>query len=421
MTTHARFGDSTPFAEPAWYRGVPTPYYKAHHAAFRAKCRAWVEEHLLPHADAWDEAGHCPIEELRIKAAAAGLWCPWAPAEYGGTPPEGVWDEFMMLIWTDELSRCGSAGVAILFFITYMSLPHVLHFGTPKQLEDIAKPIIQGKAGMAITLTEPAGGSDLAGIRTTAVKVKLGGREFYRVNGQKKFITGGLCVDYFSTLVRTVADATAPPTRGHSDLSILVIPRNLKGVNVRKITTSGWWAGNTTFVDFEDVLVPVENLVGQEGMGFMVMATVMNGERLIACQSATRASRACLAEAIHFARERVTFGRPLIKSQVIRHKFAQMARRIEAAQAVTDNLAFAISQGAGAKAIGGSMALAKVECTSALEYCVREASQVLGGAAFVRGGKGKTVERIAREVRVAVVGGGSEEVMLDLAINMSKL
>lgn len=237
MTTHAPFGDATPFAEPAWYRGVPTAFYKSHHAAFRAKCRSWVETHLQPFADEWDEKGHVPIEELRVKAAAAGLWCPWAPKEYGGTPPEGerkgetVWDEFMMLIWTDELSRCGSAGVAILFFITYMSLPHILHFGNAQQIEEIAKPIIQGKAGMAITLTEPTGGSDLAGIRTTATKVKLGGREYYRVNGQKKFITGGLCVDYFSTLVRTVPDDKAPPTRGHNNLSILVIPRKLKGYN----------------------------------------------------------------------------------------------------------------------------------------------------------------------------------------------
>src|SRR3989338_3424678 len=125
---HAPFGDPTPFAEPAWYRGVPTPFYTARHAAFRQKCRAWVDKHLAPFVDEWDEAGECPIERLRLEAAAAGLWCPWAPRELGGTPPEkegggeGDWDEFMMLIWTDEISRCGSAGVAILFFITYMSL-----------------------------------------------------------------------------------------------------------------------------------------------------------------------------------------------------------------------------------------------------------------------------------------------------------
>lgn len=415
---HEPYGDDTPYAEPAWYRGVPTPFYSADHVSFRAQCRQYVEAHLLPHADQWDEAGLCPIASLRRSAAAAGLWCPWAPSHLGGQPH---WDPFKMLIWTDELSRCGSGGVAILFFITYMSLPHILHFGSPQQIEDIAKPIIRGEAGMAITLTEPLGGSDLAGIRTTAVRVTQGGKDYYRINGQKKFITGGLCVDYFSTLVRNVESEDVAPKRGHGNLSIVVIPRNLKGVNVRKIPTTGWWAGNTTFVDFEDVLVPVENLVGQEGMGFMVMATVMNGERLIACQSSVRAARTCLSEAIKFARERETFGKKLIKSQVIRHKIAEMALRVEAAQVVVDNLAFTMAQGATAQEIGGPMALAKVQCTSAMEYCCREASQILGGASYVRGGKGKLVERISREVRVAVVGGGSYEIMLDLGANMSKL
>merc|ERR1719476_410791 len=147
----------------------------------------------------------------------------------------------------------------------------------------------------------------------------------------------------------------------------------------------------------------------------------MNGERLIGCMGAIRAARKLLEESISFARERKTFGKKLSDSQVIRHKFAQMARRVEAAQCVVDQLAFSMKMGAGPADIGGPMALAKVECTSAAEYCVREASQVLGGASFVRGGKGRLVERLAREIRVSVVGGGSEEVMLDLAMNMSKI
>merc|ERR1719203_2345359 len=151
------------------------------------------------------------------------------------------------------------------------------------------------------------------------------------------------------------------------------------------------------------------------------MAAVMNGERLIACISALRVARVCLAEAISFARERTTFGKKLSESQVIRHKFAQMARRIEAAQAVVEGLAFSMKNGAGPAEIGGPMALAKVECTTAHEYCGREASQVLGGNSFLRQGKGQLVERLVREVRVNVVGGGSEEIMLDLAMRMSKI
>lgn len=409
---HKPFGDQTPFAEPSWYRGDPTPYYQEKHAKFREQVRRYIDEHVRPYADDWDEAGHCPIEKLRLSAHAAGVLSPWAPEGLGGTPPAGGFDYHMFVIWVDEMSRCNCGGIAILFFITYMALPHILHFGTQKQKDEIARPVIAGKAGIAITLTEPSGGSDLANIRTTAVKTEDG--RYYRVKGNKKFITGGQCVDYFSTLVRTGGP-------GHKGLSILVIPRNTKGVTVRKIPTTGWWAGNTTFVDFSDALVPVENLVGREGHGFAVMAAVMNGERLIACQGAVRSCRTFLSESIKFARDRVTFGKKLITSQVVRHKVAQMARRVEAAQLVVDNLAFGMNAGAHPGQIGGPMALAKVECTAALEYCCREASQILGGASFQRSGKYRVVERMAREVRVSVVGGGSEEVMLDLAMNMVKL
>lgn len=409
---HEPFGSKVPYAEPAWYRGVPTAFYEEKHAIFRNKVRAYVDQYLAPHADAWDEAGKCPIQELRVSAHAAGVLSPWAPSELGGTPPEGGWDEFMFLIWADEFGRCGAGGVAILFFITYMALPHILHFGSDHLKETIAKPVIAGKAGIAITLTEPQGGSDLANIRTTATKTADG--KHYVVAGSKKFITGGECVDWFSTLVRT----GGPGVKG---LSIIVIPANAPGVKITKLKAAGWWAGNTTLVSFEDVQVPVENLVGMEGMGFAIMATAMNGERLIGCAAAVRAARLCLETAISFARERVTFGKKLSESQVVRHKFAQMARRCEAAQAVVDNLAFSMKNGAGPAEIGGPMALAKVECTNAHEYCAREASQVLGGASFLRQGKGQLVERLAREVRVNVVGGGSEEIMLDLAMRMSKI
>jgi len=409
---HEAFGSDVPFAEPAWYRGVPTPYFETKHAVFRNKVRAFVDEHMAPFVDDWDEAGLCPIEDLRLKATAAGVLCPWGPEDLGGTPPEGGWDEFMFLIWADEFARCGAGGVAILFFITYMSLPHILVFGSDHLKETIAKPVLAGKEGIAITLTEPQGGSDLANIRTTATKTADG--KHYIINGSKKFITGGQCVSYFSTLVRT-GDA------GLKGLSMIVIPTGTPGVNVSKLKAAGWWAGNTTLVNFEDVKVPVENLIGQEGMGFMVMATAMNGERLIGCMGALRAARLCLQHAISFARERKTFGKKLSDSQVIRHKFAQMARRVESAQCVMENMAYSMNKGAGPAEIGGPMALAKVECTQAHEFCAREASQVLGGNSFLRQGKGQLIERLTREVRVNVVGGGSEEIMLDLAMRMSKI
>ena len=270
---------------------------------------------------------------------------------------------------------------------------------------------VAGKSGMCITLTEPHGGSDLANVLTTAEKTPDG--RHYMVSGQKKFITGGLNSDYFSTLVRTGG-------KGVNGTSLLVIPKG-PGVKVIKMKAQGWWAGNTTLVDFEDVKVPVENLIGEENKGFLMMAAVMNGERLIAAQGAVRQARLLLQEAIKYARLRNTFGKALIDHQVIRHKVAQMALRVESAQMSCEALTYSMSQGATPREIGGPMALLKVQCTTAFEFCAREASQILGGAAYVRQGKGQLVERLVRELRVACVGGGSEEVMLDLSMRQAKL
>jgi len=293
-----------------------------------------------------------------------------------------------------------------------MSVPHTLNFGSVALKEMYARPVIEGRGGMCITLTEPQGGSDLANILTTATKSADG--LTYVVNGSKKFITGGTVCNFFSTLVRTGGE-------GVKGTSLLMIEKSIPGVTVRKLKAQGWWSGNTTSVEFADVVVPAENLIGAENKGFTMMATVMNGERLIAAQGAVRQARLCLEEAISYARQRATFGKKLIDHQVIRHKIAQMALKVESAQMSSEALCYSMAQGAEPKEIGGPMALLKVECTSAFEFCCREASQILGGASYLRQGKGQLLERLVRELRVAVVGGGSEEVMLDLSMRQAKL
>jgi len=407
------FGSDIPYAEPAWYRGVPTPYYNENHVKFRVKLREFIDREIMPYRDEWDEAGTFPLDELRQKAAAARVLSPWAPVELGGTPPEGGMDDFMFLIWVDECSRIGAGGIVLLLWqIAYMSVPHTLMFGSQYLKDTFAGPVIRGEKGMCITLTEPHGGSDLANVQTTAVKSPDG--KSYIVTGQKKFITGGTVCDYFSTLVRTGGE-------GVGGTSLMVISKASPGISVRKLPAQGWWSGNTTSVDFEEVVVPAENLIGIENQGFKMMAAVMNGERMIACQGACRQARLLLEESIKYARQRKTFGKRLIEHQVIRHKIAQMARRVETAQSQSESLCYSMSQGATPADIGGPTALLKVDCTSAYEYCAREASQILGGNSYIRSGKGVLVERLVRELRVAVVGGGSEEVMLDLAMRQAKL
>lgn len=404
---------NVPFGEPAWYRGIPTPYYQEKHVKWRAKVRNFVDTEMRPYANKWDEAKHTPFEELRKKAYDAGILSPCWPEELGGTPPEGGWDNFMDLIWHDELARSGCGGANIVLIgITVMSLPHTLRYGSKFLIDKVAKPVIRGEKGLCITLTEPEGGSDLANLSTTARKTPDG--KHYVVNGVKKFITGGLTGHFFSTLVRTGGP-------GHAGCSLLIIEKALPGVTVRKIETQGWWAGNTTRVMFDDVLVPVENLIGKEGFGFKMMADVMNWERFVAITTTIRSARECMTTAIEFGRERQTFKKRLVDHQAIRHKIANMARRVESAQALLEGIAFQMQNGAKPREMGGPIALAKVQATSALEFCAREASQVLGGASFVRGGKGQFLERAVREVRVGTVGGGSEEIMLDLAMRQAKL
>lgn len=403
-----------PFSEPSWYRGAPTPFFNEYHDKWRRKVRNFVEKELKPFASKWTEEKYTPIVLIRKRAYKAGILSPYAPVELGGTPPEGGWDSLMLLIWVDELMRSGITGaITCIFTITYMSLPHTLRYGSRSLIDRVARPCLRGEACICVALTEPHGGSDLASIQTTASKTDDG--KFYVVNGAKKFITSGMDAAFFSTLVRI--DGTS----GTNGICLMIIDADIPGVSVRKLKTQGWWAGNTTLVTFNDVMVPVGNLIGKEGKGFKYMVDVMNGERLILSTEANRLARMCLEEAIKFARQRKTFGKRLIDHQIIRNKIAHMARKVETTQALLENYAFFMANGAQPRDIGGPMALAKVQATQTLEFCAREASQILGGASYLRQGKGQVLERIVREVRVNVVGGGSEEILIDLAMRQCKL
>jgi alkylation response protein AidB-like acyl-CoA dehydrogenase len=365
---HEEFGfTDVPFGEPSWYFGNPSPYYNKNHVAWRNKVRTFIQREIRPYAHKWDEAHDFPVQELRKKAYNAGVLCPYAPVELGGTPPEGGWDQFMNLIWLDEICCGGAAGASVCtFFITQMSLPHTLMFGTDDLKKRVAEPVIRGEAGICITLTEPQGGSDLAQLTTTAELTPDG--KHYIVNGSKKFITGGTFTTFFSTLVRTSGE-------GHSGLSLLIIEADLPGITVRKLPATGWWSGNTTSVTFDNVKVRADNLIGNEGMGFFMMATVMNGERIVGCVGSLRAARSSLSEAIRYARQRNTFGKRLIDHQVIRHKIMHMARQVEACQAFVEQLCFQIQNGASVKEIGGLCAMAKVQCTQTSNFAPEKPSR----------------------------------------------
>jgi alkylation response protein AidB-like acyl-CoA dehydrogenase len=274
----------------------------------------------------------------------------------------------------------------------------------------VARDAITGKIVMALAISEPYAGSDVVNLKTTAKRVG----DHYILNGAKKFITSGVKADYITVAARTGDE-------GYFGISLLLVDAKTPGVSARRMETQGWWLSNTAYVTFDNVKVPIKNLIGKENHGFLLIMANFNRERFSMAIMSNRYARICLEESIRFARERHTFGKRLIDHQAIRHKIAEMARMIETTHALIEQVAFQFKSNVGDQEMAGSISLLKVQATKTFELCAKEATQILGGAGVLREGKGERVERLYREVRVQCIGGGSEEIMYDLAMRQAKL
>lgn len=294
-------------------------------------------------------------------------------------------------------------------------LTPVLRFGSDYLKNKVAPDCLAGKKIICLAVTEPTGGSDVASLRTRAEKTPDG--KFYIVNGEKKFITNGVFADYFTVAVRT-----GPPGSGMGGISFLLLEKTMPGIKTRRMDMQGVWASGTTYITFEDVRVPVENLIGEENHGFKYIMLNFNTERIGAIIHANCQSRVCYEEAFKYAHKRKTFGKRLIDHPVIRLKLANMARQIEATESWLESVAFQLStmdHFESLTRLAGPISLLKVQSTQTLEFCAREASQIFGGAAYTRGSQAAKVERIYRDVRAYAIGGGSEEILLDLGARLA--
>lgn len=374
---------------------LPSPHFTQSHDAWRKSVRDFVEREIAPHVNAWDEEGKFP-RELHRRAAEIGLLGLGYPEEFGGVK-DGV-DIFHSIVSSEELARAGSGGLIAGLMTHGIGLPPILALGSDELKARVAPDVLSGKKLIALCITEPSGGSDVANIRTKAVREGA----HYIVNGEKTFITTGCRADYLTVAVRTGGP-------GAGGLSFLLIEAESPGVTRTKLNKMGWWMSDTATIHFDNVRVPAENLVGAENSGFAGIVANFNGERLSMASQAIAFARVCIEDAANWARDRETFGKPLSKHQVIRHKLAEMLRHAHASTALLDNCAWRVMNGETPVA---ELSLLKVQATRTMEFCAREAMQILGGAGFMRGSR---VERIYREVRVMAIGGGSEEIMLDLA------
>jgi acyl-CoA dehydrogenase len=370
-----------------------SPYYTADHEAFRDQLRRFVAKEITPYADAWDEAGEFP-RDLYKKAAEIGLLGLNFPEEFGGVAA----DRFYAIIAGQELARAGSGGVAASLMSHTIGCPPIAKLGSPYLQKKVLPGVLRGAKIAALAITEPGGGSDVANLKTTA---KRDG-DHYVVRGEKTFITSGMRADYYTVAVRT-------GEAGMGGISLLLIDRDTPGFARTPLKKMGWWASDTATLHFDDCRVPAENLIGTENRGFIGIMLNFNDERLGLAASSIGFARVAYEDALDYAKQRETFGKPLIRHQVIRHKLVDMAQRIEASQAMLERIAWALDNGESPVA---ELCMLKNQATQTMAFCASEAVQIFGGAGFMRGTR---VERIYREVKVNAIGGGAEEIMKDLA------
>ena len=365
------------------------------HRRLREGVREYVERALAPNAEKWEEAGEFPIREVFPEAGAVGLFGAKFEEEYGGSGPDLVADAIV----TEELARCGSAGVAASLGAHKDLGSWYLHrFGTEEQRERWLVPAIAGSAITALAVTEPDAGSDVAGIRTRAER----DGDDWVLHGSKAFITNGTVADVVVVAART------QPGEGHDGISLIAVERDTPGFTSSRIETLGWRTSQTGELAFDAARVPAANLLGEEGKGFLHLMEGFAWERLSMALGAVSGAERTLQLGIDYAKERQAFGRPVARFQVWRHRFADLATEIEAARSLTYHALRTVVAGEDAVR---EASMAKWLATELSWRVADEALQVHGGYGFMME---YPVQRAWRDSRLGPIGGGTTEIMKEI-------
>jgi len=362
--------------------------------------RRFAQNGIAPNVGQWDDVGEFP-RSLYREAAELGLLGLGYPEALGGTP--GSWR--LRNAMTVTLCRHGgSGGVLASLFSHNIGLPPVLAFGSVALQQEVIPPVLRGEKIAALAITEPGGGSDVAALRTTARRDGA----HYILDGEKVFITSGMRADFITVAVRT----GEPGSKGAGGISMILVPGDSPGLSRTRLDKMGWWCSDTAHLRFDGVRVPAGHLLGEEGGGFKIIMGNFNGERLAMSAAALGFAQACYDEALDWARQRKAFGSALSEKQVIRHKLVDMQMRIASTQAWVDAVADRADAGDQGPDWVAHVCMLKNHATQTMQFCADQAVQILGGMGFMRGTKS---ERIYREVKVMMIGGGAEEIMKDLA------
>ncbi|MDO3687418.1 acyl-CoA dehydrogenase family protein [Micromonospora sp. C28ISP2-4] len=360
----------------------------------RELTRSFVTREVLPHLSDWERAGEVP-RSLHETAAKIGLLGIGFPESVGGSGG----DLLDSMVVTEEIIRSGgSSGLVAALFTHGIALPHMVETQDEGLIDRYVRPALAGTMIGALAITEPDGGSDVAGIRTCAVR----DGDHYVVNGSKTYITSGVRADFVTTAVCT-------DFPGSGSVSLLVIDKGSPGFTVgRRLEKLGWHCSDTAELSFVDVRVPVANRVGPEDTGFLAIMQQFANERLSLATQAYATAQRCVDLAVQWCRDRQTFGRPLVGRQVVRHKLAEMHSRTDAARAYVHEVAERVAAG---QPVVTEVAIAKNVAVSACDFVVDAALQLHGGFGYMRDAE---VERHYRDARLLGIGGGTTEIMNEI-------
>jgi alkylation response protein AidB-like acyl-CoA dehydrogenase/putative sterol carrier protein len=373
---------------------MKSQYFTEEHELFRQSVRQFVEKEIVPYANQWEKDEKVP-RELFVKLAEQGFLGINHDEAYGGSKA----DIFYTCAYLEELSKCGFAGVCAAVSVhQYMATNHISEAGSAELKERFLRPSIEGKLVGAIAITEPFGGSDVQSMRTTAVREG----DHYIINGSKTFITNGHFGDFIVVACKT------DPNAGINGISLIVVERGTPGFTSSQLKKIGWHSSDTGELAFDNVKVPVSNLVGKEGMGFFYIMESFQVERLVAGILSIGGGEKCLEETLRYMNEREAFGRQIKKFQVLRHELVQLFTELEAGKQMTYNACWMFEHG---EVPVKESSMVKLYMTELSNKIVDKCLQMFGGYGYM---EDFPIARAYRDARVGTIVGGTTQIMREI-------
>ena len=369
-------------------------YFTEEHEAFRASFKDFLQKEVVPFIDKWEKTG--TIEKfIWKKFGDMGYFGLCTPEEYGGLDL----DLFYTVIFLEELQKINSGGFAAAIWAhEFLAMTHLNKEGTEFIKQKYLIPSVEGEKVGCLCVTEPFGGSDVAGMRSTAIKKG----DKYILNGSKTFITNGVYSDYLIVAAKT------DPSDKYKGISIFVVDREAAGITATKLDKLGWRASDTAELAFDNVEIPVENLMGEEGKGFPYIMQHFALERLIMGVNAHARAEFALDYVINYMQERVAFGKSLDKFQVLRHKIAEMASKVDMCREYNYSITKRLDQGAY---VVKEASMSKLLSTKMADEVIYDALQLLGGYGYM---EEYPLARLSRDSRLGPIGGGTSEILKEI-------